>query len=48
MARQKPGEPERPYNPDAEFFRSYGVGCAVILLAFLLGTCVIAYFWLHG
>jgi hypothetical protein len=41
------GKPTKQVNPDAEFFRSYGIGCAVILLGFLLGVALIAYFWLR-
>ena len=40
------GKPDKPYRPDAEFGRSYLIGCLVIMLAFILGTAVIAYFWL--
>lgn len=44
---QEPGKPEKPYNADADFFRSYGCGCLVILLAFLIGWAIIALFWLN-
>lgn len=41
------GKPTKQYSPDSEFFRLYGIGCLVIVLAFLLGTAIIAYFWLR-
>lgn len=41
--------PLRPMrrDPDAPFFRAYLVGCGVLLLAFLIGWAIIAYFWLR-
>lgn len=41
------GRPSKQFSPDAEFGRSYLIGCLVILVAFLIGTAVIAYFWLR-
>ena len=41
------GKPSKQFNADAEFGRSYLIGCLVILLAFLIGTALIAYFWLR-
>ncbi len=38
---------ERPYNPDAELVRSFGVGCGVLILVFLCGWATIAFFWLR-
>ena len=49
MPRRKPAPPgaETPYDPDAALARSFGVGCGVLLLVFLVGWMLIAYFWLH-
>lgn len=41
------GRPERRKDPDLEFFRSYAIGCGVILLVFLVGWLLIALFWLN-
>jgi hypothetical protein len=41
------GKPTKQYDPDAQFFRAYLVGCGVILLSFLIGWALIAFFWLH-
>jgi hypothetical protein len=41
------GKPTKQYDPDAQFFRAYLVGCGVILLSFVIGTAIIAYFWLN-
>ena len=41
------GKPSKQFSPDAEFGRSYVIGCLVILLAFVVGTTLIAYFWLR-
>jgi len=38
---------ERPYNPDAELVRSFGLGCGVLVLVFLCGWATIAFFWLR-
>jgi len=38
---------EKPYNPDAELVRSFGVGCGVLVLVFLCGWATIAFFWLR-
>jgi hypothetical protein len=37
----------RPLSPDAELARAFGVGCGVLLLAFLCGWVTIAFFWLR-
>lgn len=47
MARHIPGQPDRQYDPDAEFFRQYGVGCLVVFVAFLLLSGLIGWFWLR-
>jgi hypothetical protein len=41
------GKPTEQYNPDAEFGRSYLIGCGVLILVFLVGSALIAWFWLH-
>jgi hypothetical protein len=45
-----PEKPERPsaekqQNPDAELARSFGIGCVVLFVAFLLLTMAVYYFW---
>lgn len=39
-------KPPRQYSPDRELARSFAVGCAVLLVLFLVGWVVIALFWL--
>lgn len=46
MDREHKPKADRQYSPDAEFGRSYLVGCGVVFLVFLLGWALIAYFWL--
>jgi hypothetical protein len=41
-----PKEFRRP-NPDADFFRAFGVGCVVLFLAFLLLWALVTFFWLR-
>lgn len=36
---------ERQLNPDAELARSFGLGCLVLLGAFLLLSVAVYYFW---
>jgi hypothetical protein len=47
MAPRKPGEPDRRIDPDAELVKQFGVGCVVLLLAFLLLTALVWWFWMH-
>jgi hypothetical protein len=47
MAPRKPGEPDRRVDPDAELVKQFGVGCVVLLLAFLLLTALVWWFWMH-
>jgi hypothetical protein len=42
-----PQGPEAQYDPDAELAKSFAVGCGVLLVLFLIGWALIAYFWLH-
>ena len=48
-----PDSPEPPPkefktpNPDADFFRSWGVGCGVLFLAFLVLWALVTFFWLR-
>ncbi len=39
---------DKQFEPDREYFRDYLVGCSVILLAFLIGVAIIAYFWMRS
>jgi hypothetical protein len=36
---------EKQINPDAELTRAFGVGCMVLLVAFLLLSVAVYYFW---
>ena len=36
-----------PRSKDADLARSFGVGCAVLLVVYLCGSGVIAYLWLN-
>ncbi len=47
--RDKPQAPRefRTPNPDADFFRAWGVGCGVLFLAFLLLWALVTFFWLR-
>ena len=44
---QAPPGAELPYNADTELARMFAVGCGVLVLVFLAGWMLIAYFWLH-
>ena len=44
---EPPPKEFRRLNPDADFFRSYAVGCGVLLLAFLLLWALVTLFWLR-
>jgi hypothetical protein len=46
-AKRTPGEPDRQISPDAEFFSAYGVGCLVLVAAFVLLTCAVWWFWMR-
>lgn len=41
------GKPSRQYSGDVEFARSYLIGCLVILVVFVIGSALIAWFWLR-
>lgn len=45
LAARQAGEPDRQTNPDAELARSFALGCGVLLLAFLLLSAFVFYFW---
>ncbi len=47
-APDKPRKPARQpsTNNDAELARSFLVGCGVLFVVFLIGSGLIAYFWL--
>lgn len=47
MAKEKPGEPERQLDPDAFVGKQFGIGCLVLLVAFLLMTVLVWWFWMH-
>jgi len=36
---------EKQVNPDAELTRSFGVGCLVLIVGFLLLSVAVYYFW---
>jgi hypothetical protein len=36
---------EKQTNPDSELARSFGIGCLVLFLAFLLLSVAVYYFW---
>ena len=38
---------EKQLNPDAELTRSFGIGCLVLFVAFLLLTMAVYYFWMR-
>lgn len=44
-ARSRDGVPDRQLDPDAELTRSFAIGCAVLLVAFLLLSVAVYYFW---
>jgi hypothetical protein len=46
MAGKDKQKVDHQFSPDAEFGRSYLIGCGVVFLVFLLGWALIAYFWL--
>lgn len=48
-APSKPRKPQRQQatNNDAELARSLLVGCGVLLVVFLIGSGLIAWFWLR-
>ena len=40
-----PHPAEKQLNPDAELARSFGIGCLVLLVAFVLLSIAVYYFW---
>ena len=47
MVQQEPGKPDRQYNPDAVLARQFALGCGVLVVAFLLLTFTVWWFWTH-
>jgi hypothetical protein len=47
MAQRKPGQPDRRIDPDVELTKQFGIGCVVLLFAFLLLTALVWWFWMH-
>ena len=47
MAKRKPGEPDQQFNADAYVGRQFAVGCLVLIVAFLLLTAAVWFFWTH-
>ena len=45
MARD--GRADKQTNPDAELARSFGIGCLVLIGAFLLLSVAVYYFWMR-
>jgi len=46
MGSRKPAR-QQSTNNDAELARSFLVGCGVLLVVFLIGSGLIAWFWLN-
>jgi hypothetical protein len=38
---------EKQISPDAELTRSFGIGCLTLLMAFLLLSVAVYYFWMR-
>jgi hypothetical protein len=47
VVQREPGKPDQQYNPDAVLAKQFGVGCVVLLLAFVLLTALVWWFWMH-
>jgi hypothetical protein len=47
MAKRKPGEPDRQISPDNEFFKAYGVGCVLLVMAFFALAATLTWIWLR-
>lgn len=47
MVQHKPGEPDRQFSADASLTKQFGVGCVVLLVAFVLLTVAVWWFWTH-
>jgi hypothetical protein len=45
--RRVPGEPDRQIDPDVHLGKQFGVGCVVLLGAFVLMTVLVWWFWTH-
>jgi hypothetical protein len=41
------GRPTKQYDPDREVGRMFAVGCAVLVVVFLVGSALVGWFWLH-
>lgn len=47
MSKLRTPQPTRTPDPDAEFFKMFGVGCLVLIAVFICGWATIALFWLN-
>jgi len=46
MSRKRiSGQAEKQISPDAELTRSFGIGCVVLLVAFVVLSVAVYYFW---
>jgi hypothetical protein len=41
------GRPTKQYDADAETGHMFLVGCAVLVVVFVVGAALIGYLWLH-
>lgn len=47
VVQRRPGEADRQLDPDAHVAKQFGTGCLVLLVAFLLLTAAVWWFWMH-
>jgi hypothetical protein len=47
MVKRVPGEPDRQISPDNEFFKAYGLGCVLLVIAFFVLAGVLTLIWLR-
>jgi hypothetical protein len=47
MANELSPGPDVPRNKDKDLARSLFIGCGIVFVLYLIGSALIAWFWLH-
>jgi hypothetical protein len=47
MANELRPRPDEPRSKDRDLGRSLLIGCGIVIVVYLVGSALIAWFWLH-